>query len=378
MSESGKSYGTASSKKLEKSRVEITGSIPADIWGKYRAQARKTLNESVTIDGFRKGMIPENILIAKVGEMALLEEMAELALSKAYIDILIDNKIDAIGRPHVSITKLARDNPLEFKITTYVVPEVTLPDYRKIAEKVIEKHPPTGTPKGLSLTPEELENTITHIRKTAASKSKAPVAGTGGPSPDEAQTSAAKSEAKTDLPELTDDFVKTLGAFTDVADFKSKISAMLIEEKKSAAHEKSRLAMADALVDASNVDLPEVLVESELSRTETQFRSDIERMGVKMEDYIKHTKKTLDDIRKEWRPHAEKKAKLQLILNSIAEKEGLTPSVEDVEHEVKHLLEHHKDADREHAHAYAETVLTNEKVFRFLENRGESGGTKTL
>ncbi len=98
-------------KKLDKSRVEISGSIPAEVWEKFRAQALKSINQSISIDGFRKGNIPENILISKVGEMAILEEMAELALPKAYVDILIDNKIDAIGKPEIHVTKLAKGNP---------------------------------------------------------------------------------------------------------------------------------------------------------------------------------------------------------------------------------------------------------------------------
>jgi len=94
----------------------------------------KNLNEDIKVDGFRKNMVPENVLAAKVGEFVIDQETAELALSRAYMNILIDRKIDAIGRPQVTITKLARGNPLEFKIITAVVPEVKLPDYKKIAQ----------------------------------------------------------------------------------------------------------------------------------------------------------------------------------------------------------------------------------------------------
>jgi trigger factor len=116
--ETSKNYENLVINKLDKSRVEISASIPAPIWEAGRKQALKNINETVTIDGFRKGNVPENILIGKVGENVINEEMAELALSKAYLDILIDNKIDAIGKPEVSVTKLATSNPLEFKAVT--------------------------------------------------------------------------------------------------------------------------------------------------------------------------------------------------------------------------------------------------------------------
>ena len=111
------------------------------------------------------------------------------------------------------------------------------------------------------------------------------------------------------------------------------------------------------------------MIEGELGRTEAQFSADIERMGVKLDDYLKHAKKSAEDLRKEWRPMAEKKAKLQLILNEIAKVESIKPSKEEVEAEIKHILEHYKDADRERAEVYAETILTNEKVFQFLEDQ---------
>jgi FKBP-type peptidyl-prolyl cis-trans isomerase (trigger factor) len=333
-----KSYISASVKPLEKSRVEIVGSIASEVWEKHRSDALKHINEHITIDGFRKGMVPENVLIAKVGEMGVLEEMAELALSKAYLDIIIDNKIDAVGKPEIQLTKLAKGNPLEFKIITAVVPEIKLPDYKKISQKEVAKQ----NTEDVKVTEKDIEDTITRIRKSRA--------------------------VEADLPDLTDAFVKTLGDFDDVPDFKNKLSTMVAEEKRRTAQEKTRIHIADTIADATKTELPDIMIESELHRTETQFNADIERMGVKLDDYLKHAKKTIDEIRAEWRPHAEKKAKLQLILNTIAQKEKIKPDAAEVEAEVNHIVEHYKEADREHAAAYAETVLTNEKVFQFLEN----------
>src|SRR6185369_9568778 len=111
-------------KKLPKSEVEIEGEIDAEKFESYYPIAIKKLGEKVEIDGFRKGKIPENVLISKVGEMSLMEEMAELALSEAYAKILEDEKIDAISRPEISIVKLARKSPLGFKIKTATIPDV--------------------------------------------------------------------------------------------------------------------------------------------------------------------------------------------------------------------------------------------------------------
>lgn len=91
------------------------------------------------MDGFREGKVPENVLLANIPEMQILEEMAEMALNEHYPKILEDKKIDAISRPEISIIKLARNNPLAFKIKTAVLPEIKLPDYKDIAKKILSK-----------------------------------------------------------------------------------------------------------------------------------------------------------------------------------------------------------------------------------------------
>jgi len=359
-----KSYDSVTIKPIEKSCIEITGSISTATWEKQRPEAIKYINNSVTIDGFRKGMVPENILIGKVGEKAILEEIAEISLSKAYIDIIMDNKIDAIGKPEIQITKLAQGNPLEFKIVTAVVPVVTLPDYKKIAQSEIGK----SSKDELKVTDKDIEDAIVRIRKSKASheghdheKMRSADRADGG------ANSEHDKAIEASMPEFTDDFVKTLGEFNDIPDFKDKLSKMLGEQKVDEAREKTRIRIADAIAEAVKVELPDIMIESELNRTQAQFEADMERMGIKLEDYLKHAKKTQEEIRLEWKPLAEKKAKLQLMLNMIAEKEKIQASPEEVEEEVKHIVEHYADADRERATVYAQTILTNEKVFQWLE-----------
>jgi len=353
-----KSYDSALVKKLPKSEIEITASIPAEVWEKFRPEAIKNINGSITIDGFRKGNVPENILVAKVGEAAIHEEMAEFALSKAYIEILIDNKIDALGKPIVHVTKLATGNPLEFKATTAVTPEVKLPDYKKIAAEEIKK----SSSEKIEVADKDVDEAILRIRKSRVSHE--------GHDHEKLSPEEHEKAIMDSLPEFNDEFVRTLdGDFTDIEDFKTKIREMIGENKKDEAREKLRLRIADAISDASTIELPDVIVESELQRTQAQFAADIERMGVKLDDYLKQAKKTLEEIRVEWRPHAEKKAKLQLILNAISDTEKIKPTPEEIKAEVKHITEHYKDADMERATVYAETVLTNEKVFLFLEKK---------
>ena len=350
-----KSYDSATIKNLGKSEIEISASISATVWEKFRKEAIKNINDSITIDGFRKGMVPENILISKVGESAIHEEMAEMAISKAYVEIIINNKIDSIGKPRIQLTKLAKDNPLEFKVTTSVMPDVKLPDYKKIAQTELKK---TAKDK-IDVTDKDIDEAILKIRKSRASHDDHDH---DKMSPEEHEKAIMDS-----LPEFNDEFVRGLGDFKDIEDFKNKVREMVGENKKDEAKEKNRIRIADAISDATVIEIPDIMIQSELDRTQAQFETDIEKMNVKLSDYLKHAKKTLEEIRNDWRPHAEKKAKLQLIINAIASAEKIKPDQKEIDAEVNHIVEHYKEADRERASVYAETVLTNEKVFQFLE-----------
>lgn len=311
-------------KKLDKSRVEITGSIPAKDFSAFRKNAIQNINDEITIDGFRKGKVPENILVSKVGDMAILEEMAELALSNAYPEIIINEKIDAIGRPEISITKLASDNPLEFKIITTVTPEIKLGDYKKLAKEINKK-----PEEVFEVTDKEVDEAIERIKKSHSDHE---------------------------------------GHDHDSPEAKEEIKKILLENKKINAKEKRRIEISDAILEASVFEVPDLLINSELRRIEAQFEDDISRMNVKLEDYLKHAKKTIEEVRNEWKPAAEKKARLQLILNEIVNIEKIVVDKNEIEEEVKHILAHYKDANKEHAYTYAETVLTNDKVYQFLES----------
>ena len=346
-------------KKLPKSEIEIEGEISSDIFESYFSKALKKIGENAELDGFRKGKVPENILISKVPEIQILEEMAEMALGDAYPKILEDEKIDAISRPEITITKLARNNPLGFKIKTSILPSFKLPDYKRTAKEIISKIPESE--KNAEVTNEDLENTIMDIRKSRAPKVHVA---------EHVHKEGEEHEhPEPELPEFNDEFVRSLGPFKDVADFREKLKENLKLEKQNNQKEKTRLSIVEKIVEETEIDLPEILVEIELEKILYRMESDITQMGLKFEDYLKHLNKTKEDLKKDFRGDAEKKAKFSLILNEIAKNEKITADPEQVAKEVAAILEHYKDADPERAQAHAENVLTNEKIFQFLENQ---------
>jgi trigger factor len=349
--------------KLPDSELEIRASIPASVMDRHRSAAVKHLGEHASIDGFRKGHIPENILIQHVGDMAVLEETAEHAIGEAYPAIVIDNALDVIGRPHISITKLAAGNPVEFVAKTAIIPTFELPDYRKVAEKA--RKPFEG--KVQTVTDKEVDAAILDIRKRMAHFEKYHANGATEAHDEHEGTDIPENE----LPALDDAFVQKLGEFKTVAEFRELITKNIASDKEQKEKEKKRLAIVEALVAGTTIPLPSILREAELDKMMGEFRSEIERMGVAPDEYFSHLEKTPEMIREEWRPEAEKRAKLQLILNAIANKENVLLPEDKVDRDIAHVLEHYKDANPDSIRMYVESMMRNEKVFELLEGTAE-------
>jgi len=122
-------------KKLENAQVEITAVLENTKLESYRDAAVDQFVANIEIDGFRKGNVPKDVAMKQISPMKLLEEMAQHAISAAYVEILQKEEIKAIGHPEIMITKIAEGEDLEFKITTAVLPEIALPDYKKLGKR---------------------------------------------------------------------------------------------------------------------------------------------------------------------------------------------------------------------------------------------------
>jgi FKBP-type peptidyl-prolyl cis-trans isomerase (trigger factor) len=325
-------------KKLDASEVEIIGEIDATVFEGYRSQAVKRISESVNIKGFRPGHIPENVLAENVGEVTILEEMATLALQKFYPDFVEENKLDVIGRPEISITKMAGGNPLGFKIKSAIAPEFTLPDYRSIAQKVMSEE--LKTPE---VTEKEVDNVIEEIRKS-------------------------RTQKDAEAPAINDDFAKSIGNFKDLGELRDKIKQNMVLEKTENEKQKRRVEALDKIIAESNISLPRVLIDNESHAMAHEFRNNIESMGIKFDEYLAKTKKTEEDMRKEAEGPATNRVKAKMILHKIAKEEKITVPEEDLNKETEKILEYYKDADRDAARHYAEEIMSNEQVFKFLED----------
>lgn len=355
-----------STQKLPKSELEIQVTIPFPEFEPHVKRAAILISEETEIEGFRKGKAPYDVVKNKFGENAIYERAAELAVRKTYPEVLgklvtsnqpVPHRPEGpgaglpvtnlpIGRPEITVTKLAPGNELQYKAKVALLPEVKLADYKPIAARVKKEK------KEVLVSDEEIEKTLNWVRESRAT-------GEG-------------EERK--VPELTDDFAKTLGDFSTVDALKLSVRSGLQSEKEEREKERIRIKILEEIAKDSNIEVPDVLVEAELEKMFEELKSGVAGMGMRWEDYLAHVKKTPDELRSGWREDAIKRVRAGLTLREIAKHEKIEPSEAEIKERADHFLNQHKSAedaeknvDVESLREYTRGILRNEKVFEFLE-----------
>jgi trigger factor len=418
-------------KSLPKSQIEFLVELSAEEFKPNIERAAEEISKEIKIDGFRPGKAPLDVVKKKVGEMSILEKAANLAINKSFGKILEENAKDdkIVGQPQVEITKLAPENPLEFKVVFAVLPEVTLGEYKNLAVKAVKAE----------IDPKEVERVIDYLRETRVKEvavereiktgdkvvanifmylDKVPVE--GGQSKDttvivgkeyfvpgfDGKISGAKKgevreftlpypkdfhqknlagknvEFKVEIkdvferevPEMTDELSKNFGG-KDVASLKLLIENDILGQKSFEAERKTELDMLEKiLAKAKFGDLPEMLVTNETEKMLMELEENVGRQGGKMEDYLTSLKKTRNQLALDLLPEAVKRVKTALLIREVGELEKVEVTENDIDEKIKSLIEQYKGyekvEDRVNSpdyRAYLKNSLTSQKVVEKLK-----------
>ena len=179
------------------------------------------------------------------------------------------------------------------------------------------------------------------------------------------------------LPELNDDFAKTIGKFESFQDLHNKIKENVGLEYKREANRKSESELLEKLVAASHFsDLSAVLIDNELERMLEELDQDLTRQGLERVAYLQHLKKTDEQFRAELRPAAERRLKVALLLRTIGKEQGLSPSPEEIEQYLQGWAGYSKNDPKVGEKIkdpafrdYAVNILTNQKTLEYLKKQ---------
>lgn len=419
--------------KLPKSKIIITVSLNGEDLKKYTDKAIAHFAEHVEVKGFRAGKAPKELVAQQVGQNRIDGEAANIAMEESYGQVVVDNNIDVAGYPKIDLVKFVPGQELEYKAEAAVFPEVKLADYKEIAkeagksdrqevkieEKEINdaldwlvnsraKYTKVERPsqKGdlaivsyeMRLGGAKVENGDQKEMPVFLGEEKSFIPGLGEqiiglkkgeekefslemPKDFHDANIAGKTvdlKAKVDdvmqkdLPELNDEFAKSLGKFESLEALKNNLKEGLLSEKTQAEKERSKIALISKIAKESQMDLPDILVESETDKMIHELQHDIEHRGMQFDHYLEHIKKTKEDLKKEFQGKAEERVRIAMAMREIGKAENISVSDEELTTKITDILMKFdgkkEDIDQERLHDYAHNILTNEKVFELLES----------
>ena len=418
-------------KNLPQSQIELFVELSIEEFKPFAIKAAQKISKQIKIDGFRPGYAPYNLVKSKIGEMTILEEASRIGIARVIDKAIVDNiKQQIIGQPQIKITKLAPDNPLEFKIVVSLLPEIKVGPYKDLQ---IKKQVATVEDKESEAT----LNQLREMRVVEKISTKPAVSGNkvlvniqmyldnvpveGGQSNDTAiiigkdyivpgfdkhLLETKKDDIKTfklpypedhymknlagklvdfkvvikevyerNLPELNDDFAKNFG-LKKMDELKKNITKSIEQEKQRDLDQKCEIAILDKILEKSkSEDLPEDLVNHEADGMMHEFKTNITRQGGNFNDYLLSVKTTPDKLMLDMLPQAVKRVKSALIIQKIAEIEKIDVLSEEVEIKRQELLTQYKGnknvEDRISQPEYSShlrTILINQKVMEKLRD----------
>lgn len=142
-----------------------------------------------------------------------------------------------------------------------------------------------------------------------------------------------------ELPELDDEFAGEVSEFDTLEEYKADVKAKLTEKKEKDAKEAKEAAVIEAIVNDSDMEIPDAMVETQQRQMMDEFAQRIQMQGLSMEQYLQFTGASYERMIEQVKPQAEKRIKSRLVLEAIAKAENIEASEEDYEQELKAMAE---------------------------------------
>jgi trigger factor len=382
-----------------KSSILLEIEVPSERLDRAIREATGRLSRRTRVAGFRPGKAPRPILERVLGPTAVLDEAVEHLVQAAYRDAVLEQNIVPLTNADVELVEAEEGKALRFKATVQVRPEVELGDYTgfNFAPEIEEI-----TAEKVDKVVEELRDqnaTLKAVEDRAAQNGDWAVIGFAGTKDGEAfdggtsermpliigedrlipgfeanlvglkvgestefditfpedypEASLAgqvahfavdlKELREKVMPEADDAFAQNMGDYADLATLKRDID----ERLRRNALDKARHEFSDKIIEYAvanaTIEIPDILVDQEVEVMHDEFRSQLIRQGIGEEAYLKATGQSEQDLHAEFRPRAELRTKVLLVLSRMADAEGIVIPERDVAEQVEMARARYQD-----------------------------------
>ena len=140
-----------------------------------------------------------------------------------------------------------------------------------------------------------------------------------------------------ELPALDDEFAKDVSEFDTLDEYKADVKSKMVKRNEDRAEAAVENALAEKLMELLVAEIPEAMFQAEVENQVRDYDSRLRQNGLDLATYFKYTGLTLESLREQMRPNAEKQVKMRLALEKIAELEGIKATDEETEAEYKKI-----------------------------------------
>ncbi len=376
--------------KLNGNKVKISFQIPAEAFDEAMQKSYLKNRGRINVPGFRKGKAPRKLIESMYGEGVFYDDAFDGLFPDAYQAAVKENGLKPVDQPQVDIGQIGTGKELQFTCEVYVYPEVTLGEYKNLTiathehpvsdeavkERIERDRERVSRLVDIEDRPVEQGDTVNLDYMGTVdgvafdggiAKEQTLVIGSGHfiPGFEEQMVGIAIGEEKDltvkfpeeyhakelagkdavfhvkvngiqkkELPELDDDFAMDVSDFDTFAAYEADIRSKLTEEAQKSLDAERENALIEKAVANASVDVPPPMVEDQLDHIVREMQLRMAYQGLKMEDYLKYTGQTAQQLRDMYRSEAEKRAKVELVLEAIRKAEGIEPTEEEVEQQI--------------------------------------------
>ena len=408
---------------IEKNRYELQFSVDkatfdAAVNNVYRKQVK-----NIAVPGFRKGKAPRSIIEKMYGTGVFYEDAINDLIPDAYTEALKEAAIDVVGQPEFDVVSID-ENGLVLSAKVYVKPEVEIKDYLGIeVEKEVTPVSDEDVDREIETIRERNSREI-DVTDRAAELGDTTVidfegfcdgvAFEGGKGTDyalklgsgsfipgfeeqivgksiddefdvnvtfpteyHAEDLAGKDATfkvkihaitKVELPELDDDFAKDVSEFDTFAEYKADVKAKIEKRHETAAENAVEDKLVEALIEKLEADIPEPMFVAETENFVRDYDTRLRSQGLDLNTYFKYTGMTLDSLREQMRPQAERQVKARLALEKIAALENLEATEEDINSEYEKIANAYGiELEQVKASIDSEAIAADMKVQKAME-----------
>lgn len=384
--------------KLEHNMVKLTIEVPAEGFEKAIQQAYNKNKNKISLPGFRKGHAPLQMIERMYGPSVFYEDAANICIQDTYPQESEETKLEFVSRPEFDVSQMEKGKPFIYTASAAVRPEVKLGDYKgievekpavQVTEEEIEQEVKKEQEKNsrmIDVDDRAVEKDDTVTLDYAGSVDG--VAFEGGTAQDqklvigsgtfipgfEDQLIGVKLEEEKDvtvtfpedyqakdlagktavfkctvhkiqmkeLPQLDDDFAKDVSEFDTLDEYKADVKKNLTKRKEDEAKTAKENAAVDKLIEASEMDIPQPMIDSQVSQMFEDFAQRLQSQGIPMDMYLKYQNSDETKFKEQLKPQAEKRIKTRLVLEEVAKAENIEISDEKLDEEIKKMAEQYK------------------------------------